>query len=209
MGARLLAGAAALVSGSVLLTACNAGSVGGSCRVSVSSADLVKQREAAGIADCTTKTLSAGSHGEAADLPDTTLGCLGSKARVSLSDIRGPAIVNFWASNCGPCRKEMPALADFAKKYDGQVALVGVDWLETYPGAALDLAHGSGVTYPLLADPCGDLEQSSMRTPVGMPATYFVKGDGTVSDPVTGGFDSAQQIADAAAAHGITLAAAG
>ena len=209
MRARLVAAAFASLSAAVLLTSCDAKSVVGACKVSVSSADLVQQRQQDGIADCTATTLAVRASAPAADLPDTPLGCLGSKEKVALSDIKGPAVVNFWASTCGPCRKEMPALAAFAKQYAGQVSVVGVDWLETYPGAALDLADQAGVTYPLVADPCGDLQRSSLHPGNGMPFFYFVRADGSVSKPATGGLDSVQQVVHLAEANGITLKQAG
>lgn len=209
MRSRLVTVCFAVLGAAVLLTSCDAKTLAGSCHVSVSSSDLVQQRQQAGIADCTASTLAVKGATSAADLPDTTIGCLGSKAKVALSDIKGPAIINFWASTCGPCRKEMPALASFAKKYAGQVSVVGVDWLETSPGDALDLAQQAGVTYPLLADACGDLQNSDMTQLVGLPTFYFVRADGSVSKPVSGGLHSEQQVVDLAEQHGITLKATG
>jgi thiol-disulfide isomerase/thioredoxin len=189
MRTRIAAAGFALLAGSVLLSSCGAGPGAGACDVKVDTPDLVQGRQAAGIADCTPKNLATTPDG-AADLPDTTLGCLGSSTRASLADIKGPTVINFWSSNCGPCRKEMPALAGFLKQYGDQVGLVGVDYLDTYPGAALDLAKQTGVHYPLLVDACGDLQQTSLGVPIGLPFFYFVHGDGSVSGPVTGGKES-------------------
>lgn len=203
MRARLLAAAFATIAASVLLTSCSANPIaGGGCNVSVDTADLIQQRRAAHIPDCPTDTGSS-------DLPDVSVACLGSTRKVSLAHIKGPAILNFWSSNCGPCRKEMPALAAFAKQYAGQVTVFGIDFLDTYPGAGLDLAKQSGVTYPLLADECGDLEQSSLAAPTALPFFYFVRADGSVSKPTFGGLDSVQQVADLAEKNGIALKAAG
>lgn len=199
----------ALLSAAVLLSACSSNPVTGACNVAVSSPDLVQQRQQAGIADCTPKTLALDSARPAPDLPSTRLGCLGSPAEAALSDIKGPAIINFWSSSCGPCRKEMPALASFAKTYAGQVDVVGVDFLDTYPGAGLDLAEQSGVTYPLLADPCGDLQQTDLKQPPGLPYFYFVHADGSIAGPVSGGLESEQQVVDLATQHGIPLKQAG
>lgn len=205
MRRRLSASGFALVAASVLLSACNATPAASACKVSVSSADLVDQRAAAGIRDCS--RLPGGS----ASLPAVDVACLGSAAKVSLDTIKGPAIINFWSSNCHACIKEMPALAAFDKAYGHQVQLIGVDYADTYPGAALDLAQQTGVHYPSLADPCADLAQSDLVMGPGLPFFYFVKADGSLSEdhPVSGGLQSLAQVKALAERElGITLGAA-
>ena len=50
----------------------------------------------------------------------------------------------------------MPALQEFYETYGDQVDVVGIDYQDTQPRAALELA-AVGVTYPLVADPGGDI----------------------------------------------------
>ncbi len=128
----------------------------------------------------------------AADLPDVELACLGGGAAGSLSDIEGPAILNFWGSNCSPCVAEMPALEEFHQQYGDQVPVIGVDFLDTYPGAALDLAKRTGATYPSFADPCGDLQDTDLVV-AGLPTFVFVREDGSI-EITAGGLDSVDEV---------------
>ena len=146
---------------------------------------VVKQE--AGIEDCPAAQTADGG------LPDNSLPCLGGGRRVDLSTLKGPLILNFWYAGCGPCRKEMPALAAFYKKYGDRVGVLGVDSGDTMPGAALDLAKTSGVTYPLVADPGQDLQGTSLSLR-GYPTFFFLAADGTLSKPVAGGIDSVEAV---------------
>lgn len=190
---RLPAAAVALVAAGVLLTGCDSVTPTLACRVDPSAPKLVQDRAAAGIADCDPATWSSGT-GAAADLPGTTLDCLGGETGAGLDEVRGPAVINFWASNCGPCRKEMPALQEFHEQYGDRVAVLGVDYLDTQPEMAIDLARILGVTYPSLADACGDLQETDLELPAGLPFFLFVAEDGTVSTPHAGGITSSDEV---------------
>ncbi len=187
---RLRAAAVALLAAGVLLTGCDSVAPSFACKVDVAAKDVVGDREAAGIASC--RTIPA--TGTDAGLPSVDLDCLGEKGSVRLDAIKGPAILNFWASNCGPCRKEMPALQDFYAAHGDQVQVIGVNYLDTYPGAAIDLARQSGVTYPSLADACGDLQKTDAELGKGLPFFLFVSADGTVSRPHVGGVTTADEV---------------
>ncbi len=177
--------AAVGLTAAVLLCGCDQSDPVAACKVDVATAELQQVRADAGIADCSD---GAGD----ADLPDVALPCLGSDAEGSLAAVEGPAVVNFWSSNCGPCRKEMPALQQFHEQYGDQVAVLGVDYLDTYPEAALDLAVTSGVTYPSLADPCGALQETDLAI-TGLPVFVFVAEDGSITRSA-GGVESVEEI---------------
>jgi thiol-disulfide isomerase/thioredoxin len=144
-------------------------------------------KTAAGIEDCPAAQTSHGG------LPSTSLPCLGGGRRVDLSTLEGPLVINFWYGACGPCQKEMPALAAFYKQYGDKVPVLGIDSTDTQPGYALEQAKRFGVTYPLLADPGGDLQGTDL-TVRAYPYFFFLSADGTLSKGVAGGLDSVEAV---------------
>lgn len=179
--------ALAILAIAVLLTGCDQGETAAGCDVDVDTAELRDLKAEAGVADCP-------SFDGEADLPDVELACLGGGTGGSLADIEGPAIVNFWGSNCPPCIEEMPALEAFDQRYGEQVPVIGVDFLDTYPGAALDLANRTGATYPSYADPCGDLQDAGLAV-TGLPVFAFVGEDGSV-ELTSGGLETLDELVD-------------
>ena len=157
-----------------------------------------------GMDDCMPGTGAAVAGG----LPEVTLPCLGGGPDVDLASLRGPMVINLWQAGCVPCEKEMPVLEEFHQQYADQVAIVGVDFNDVQPAAALALAEETGVTYPSIADPGGDLmtEGAFAIARRGLPAFLFVDADGTVVGQSSGGVDSVAEVEELVAQHlGITL----
>ena len=74
-----------------------------------------------------------------------------------LASLRGhPVVVNQWASWCGPCRFEFPFFRRQAKKYEGQVAFLGVNSQDNRDNAAAFLQK-LPVPYPHYFDPDGEV----------------------------------------------------
>lgn len=133
--------------------------------------ELNAAKQAAGIEDCPAPGTRA------ADLPAITLECLGGGREVDLSLLGGkPTVINLWASWCVPCRKELPLFARADRAYAGKIQLIGIDFKETSPGAAIELARASGVTYPQLSDP--DQSTAAALGVVALPQTIFVDAQG-------------------------------
>jgi len=104
---------------------------------------------------------------------------------VSLEDYRGSVVlVNFWATWCGPCVEEIPALeaAYRARQGDGFVVL-GVNFQET-PEDILPYVQGLDVSYPILLDTNGQV-MKTFRAP-GLPVSLLLDREGVIQVRHTG-----------------------
>lgn len=105
---------------------------------------------------------------------------------VSLSSFRGKAVVlNFWASWCAPCRREMPWFISFQKEYGPRgLRIIGVSMDDGGRDAILALVRKMGVDYVVLL---GDNHISSLYGGLEiLPTTYYIAPDGTVRATVEG-----------------------
>jgi thiol-disulfide isomerase/thioredoxin len=168
-----------------------------------SASALAAQKKRAGIADCPASVADAAP--VARGLPDVVLPCLGGGRPVRLAGLRGPPmIINVWAQWCGPCREEAPYLAQVAARKPKGVRILGVDFVDTQPGLAIEFAQLSRWAYPQLADPDKVLAAPLQIT--GPPVTLFVRPDGTIAGRHSGPFTSAEQIRTLARRHlGVTM----
>lgn len=96
-----------------------------------------------------------------------------SGARVDLDTLRGKVVlVDFWASWCGPCRKEMPVLEALHRKYGGDgLVVVGVN-LDRSRKKMNNFLKASPVTFRVVPDP--KLEVARRYEPPTMPSSYFI-----------------------------------
>lgn len=96
---------------------------------------------------------------------------------VKLSDFRGQAvIVNWYASWCGPCKNEIPAFVKAQEALDGQLVILGVDFLES-SDKAVGILEQFGATYPAVLDSGGAVAEH-YRTASGVPYSFFIDKDG-------------------------------
>jgi thiol-disulfide isomerase/thioredoxin len=112
--------------------------------------------------------------------------------RASLTDVAGKPhgldaykgrvlVVNFWASWCGPCVREMPALADLSRQYAGkgvQFVGIGVDSEQNVQSFLQKVP----VDYPIFVSGFGgaDLAREFGNAAGGLPFTVVIDANGAV-----------------------------
>jgi DsbE subfamily thiol:disulfide oxidoreductase len=107
---------------------------------------------------------------------------------IKLADYKGKAVVlNFWASWCGPCRAEQPALVRIANAYkDKGLVVLGVDVRDNI-GQAKVHRDEFKVPYPSVYDQAGHLEYAyQVDAP---PSSVFIDAAGVIQYQVTGALD--------------------
>lgn len=109
-------------------------------------------------------------------------------------------IVNFWATWCGPCLKEMPELSALDAMRE-HIVVVGLAYEETTAEEMRAFMKTHPVVYPIalvdVYDPPSDFE-----TPRGLPMTYLIAPDGKVARKYTGPVTARMIEADIARAGG-------
>ena len=98
---------------------------------------------------------------------------------VSLESLKGQVVlINFWATWCGPCRKEMPLLEQIQKKYGPLgFTMVGVN-VEEDTRLMDTFLKDVPVTFPILLDPANGV--SKLYNVSAMPSTVIVDRKGNV-----------------------------
>ncbi|WP_405115707.1 TlpA family protein disulfide reductase [Micromonospora sp. NBC_01405] len=117
-------------------------------------------------------------------LPELTLPCFTGGDPVALRDVRGPAVINLWASWCPPCRKELPAFQRLSERGAGRLHVLGVNARDGRD-AAQSIGEDFGIRFPVLFDQGDSLSRGLNRNTI--PLTVFVDADGRVRHVDTSG----------------------
>jgi thiol-disulfide isomerase/thioredoxin len=134
------------------------------------------------------KVDNAVAAGQRDPAPNIELPKLQSPGTGSLADYRGQVVVvNYWASWCGPCRGEAPALVAAHKRLH-DVTFVGLDRNDDSNANALAFVRTYGVPYPSLYDSGGKLllAFNGAVPPTSLPSTIVLDAEGRVAAVVLG-----------------------
>ncbi len=154
------------------------------CDTSVSDADTPDTEEES--ADIAAQDTSADTEAPRLAPDFTVLDREGN--RVALSSLRGkPVVLNFWASWCDPCKREMPDFEDAYKKHGSDVQFLFIN-LTDGQNETVEIAtayiDGQGYTFPIYFDTASEAAVAYQISSI--PATFFINADGTLETYATG-----------------------
>lgn len=118
-------------------------------------------------------------------LPSATLETLDGEPVELRSTIDGPAVINFWATWCGPCRRELPELASLHGQLESEgLQMVGIAVSSGSSEEIRSFAEKYGVDY-LLLRASREWARRHFRM-FGMPTTIIVDSDGRIRERLVG-----------------------
>jgi|SRR5215831_10147181 len=109
-----------------------------------------------------------------------------SGKRVALNSYRGNVILlDFWATWCAPCRKQIPEFMDLHKRYKSRgVVVLGIS-VDESSAAVKNFVKELHVNYPILLGGTRDDLQEAFG-PQGFPTLYIIDRDGQIRSQKTG-----------------------
>lgn len=108
-------------------------------------------------------------------------------ARIRLQDLRGkPVLLSFFASWCGPCRRELPSVVKLHEEFKEQgLQVFGVN--DEGKGTARHFADKAGLTFPILDD--SNAKAARLYRVRSIPTAFLIDKDGKVVRFLNGGRD--------------------
>jgi cytochrome c biogenesis protein CcmG/thiol:disulfide interchange protein DsbE len=101
-----------------------------------------------------------------------------------------PVLINFWASWCEPCRKEMPDLIKLYGQYKDRIEIVAVNVTARDSSEPVQaFVQEYRLPFPVLLDNKGEVADQYHIAPI--PTTYFVDKNGVIAERQVGVTDYA------------------
>ncbi|MDW8310090.1 MAG: TlpA disulfide reductase family protein [Verrucomicrobiales bacterium] len=121
------------------------------------------------------------------EAPDFTLKTLDGTS-LKLSDLRGRRVIlNFWATWCPPCVKEIPHFIQLRKEIpEGDLAIVGIS--NEDEATLREFVRRKGINYPIAS---ADDLPAPYREVSGIPTTFFIDRRGVIQEVLIGYHDLA------------------
>lgn len=111
---------------------------------------------------------------------------------VRLSETSGkPVVINFWATWCTPCVLEMPMIQRYYEAKSGSFEVLAVNADQAENDVRI-FAHDIGVTFPVLLDPGGKIQELYRLR--GYPTTLFLDAEGKLRSQHIGILDHPQLV---------------
>jgi len=122
-------------------------------------------------------------------LPDFTLTDLQGQKHTLRSYHGKVVMLNFWATYCGPCIKEMPSMQRLNEKLaDKPFTIIAVNMAEEKSDVeAFFTKYKIKVTFPILLDPEGEAVEKWMISAV--PTTFIIDKEGKIRYAMFGGLE--------------------
>jgi len=124
--------------------------------------------------------------------PDISLKTITGKT-VRLSELKGkPVLVNFWATTCPGCVKEMPHLADLYNKYSAQgLEVIGIAMYYDPPSQVLNLSKARKIPYTIALDLDGGAARAFDNVRL-TPTSFLINPEGKIVQQKIGELDFPQ-----------------
>ncbi len=120
--------------------------------------------------------------------PEIVLPSLGGQGAMSVAEYEIPLVVNFWATWCEPCRREMHSLEKLSTFFSPKDLLVIGISVDSDRNLAREFTFSNKLTISMLSDSDQILSNSALRI-LAFPTTYLLRRDRTIARIIVGARD--------------------